>query len=372
MNLYDRYTEYYKPLLRQFCKEITDKYPPEAFANIPHPFIPSWGTRYEMSLVKMAVIGKETAGWDPNLPEYTSHIQQEQWNSSFDISEFQNLDYVGWTGGKGHRYTFWGFVMYFLAALYGVRNWEILKQRHFPNILNSFLWGNASAIESFDSIKKRTADIDLQAYQCARTAANSLNDYQHIQKLFSPNVSIIMCSRSECNFFLRNTEKVLMWNQNLVRLWKLANGNIVFNMPHPNNMRWNKGADFYAQTIRQGLIEHGLFRPMPEFMDCDQESEEILNSFFLKCKQNAGNTREAVAFIATELRKQQATMTVRMLCNILNRLDCKTTYGSKYEGGRGSYQMISRAWQYYQSQAPDIAESIATTFTLPNGKYAYE
>ena len=367
MNLYDRYTEYYKPLLRQFCKEITDKYPPEAFANIPHPFIPSWGTRYEMSLVKMAVIGKETAGWSPDLPEYISHIRNEDWNSSFDISEFQNLDYVKWT--DGHRYTFWGFVMYFLAALYGVKNWEILKQRHFPNILNSFVWGNASAIECEKSVGP---DVNKSALQCARQAAYSLNDYQHIQKLFSPNVSIIMCARPECDYYLRNTEKKLMWDQNLVRLWKLPKGDIVFNMPHPNRMRWDKGADFYAQIIRQGLMEHGLFQPMQGFIDCDRESEEILHTFFSKCKQNAKTTREAVAFIATELRKQQATMTVRMLCNILNQLGYKTTYGSIYKAGRGSYRMISCAWDYYKAQNPDIAESIATAFTLPNGNYAYE
>lgn len=367
MNLYDRYTEYYKPLLRQFCKEITDKYPPEAFAKIPHPFIPSWGTRYELSLVKMAIIGKETAGWDPELSKYIEDVQNEKWNSSFDISEFQNLDYVKWN--DGHRYSFFGFVMYFLAALYGVKNWEVLKQRHFPNILNSFLWGNASAIECEDSVGP---DVNKLAHQCARQAAGSLNDYQHIHNLFTPNVSIIMCSRAECNFYLRNTEKVLMWDQNLVRLWKIANGSIIFSMPHPNNMRWNKGADFYAQTIRQGMIEHGLFQPMPDFMDCDQESEEILNTFFSKCKQNAKNTREAVAFIATELRKQQATMTVRMLCNILNRLGYRTTYNSEYSAGRGSYKMISCAWDYYHVQAPDIAESIAMAFTLPNGKYAYE
>lgn len=370
-SLMERYSEYYKPLLQQFCKALTEKYPAEAFHGIPQPFIPAWGRRYELSLIKMAFIGKETAGWGKVLPEYIDDVQQGRWESSFDISEFQSLDYVSWT--NGHRYTFWGFVMYFLSALYGVKNWELLKQRQFPDILNSFLWGNVSAIESWGSAGV-WPDADPQAHQCARDAACQLNDYQHIQKLFSPNVSIITCSRGECNFYLRNMEKSLEWDRDNVRLWKLLDGSIVFNMPHPNNMRWNRGADFYAQTIRSGLIENGLFHPMREFMDCDKDAEETLNTFFSKCRTNASCTKEAVAFIAMELRKQRATMTVRMLCNILNQLGYRTRDKSKYTGGRGSYKMVAGAWQYYQEQLkrPDIAESIAVAFKKPTGEYAYE
>ena len=371
MDLMNRYSDYYKPLLQQFCKDITAKLPAEEFHGIPHPFIPAWGSSYEMSGVKMAIIGKETRGWAPCLPDYISEVQQGRWESSFDISEFQNLDYVDWN--NGHRHTFFGFVMYFLAALYGVKNWELLKQRHFPNILNSFVWGNVCAIESWGS-DGIPGDTNPVAHQCARDAAYILNDYCHVQKLFSPDVAIIMCARQECNSYLRNTKKTLVWDRDGVRLWQLSEGGFVFNMPHPNNMRWNLGADFYAQTIRRSLIENKLFQPLPEFLDCDKESEAILNLFFAQCTKNAHNTKEAVAFIATELRKQQATMTVRMLCDILNKLGYRTTYESQYLGGRGSYKMVAGAWSHYQEhlKQPAIAESIALAFTRPNGEYAYE
>ncbi len=368
-NIENRFVTYYTPLLNSFCKELTEKMPADAFHGIPHPFIPAWGTRYELSTIKMAIIGKETRGWDPCLPEYISAVQNGKWDLLSDIREFQNLDYVDWN--KGHRYTFWGFVMYFLAALYGVKNWEVLKQRNFPNILNSFLWANASAIECWNS-EGIPEGTDITAHQHAREAAVKLNDYQHIQRLFAPDVAIIMCSIGECNLFLRNITKTLVSNKNNVRVWKTERG-IIFNMPHPNNMRWNNGADFYAQTIRDGLIEHGLFQPLKEFMDCDKDAEKILEVFFSRCNDSAKNTKEAVAFIATELRKQQATMTVRMLCNILNELGYRTVYGSKYLAGRGSYKMVSSAWHYYQEHLnqSDTAESIALAFTKPNGDYAY-
>ena len=371
MNLMDRYINYYKPLLRTYCTKLIEQMPADEFHGIPHPFIPAWGTRYEQAIVKMAIIGLETRGWNPTLPEYIQHVQNEQWESSFDISEFQNLDYVDWTGGKGTRYTFWGFVMYFLAALYGVKNWEILKRREHANILNSFLWGNATAIERWESdgIPEGT---NPQAHQIARNAAYELNDFKHLQTIFAPDVSIIMCGKGPCHQFLRNIDKELLWERDNVCLWKTGKS-FIFSMPHPNNMKFNNGADSYAKTIREGLIEHGLFQHMPEFIDCDKEAEQLLDTFFSKCKSQARNTKEAVAFIATELRKHEATMTVRMLCNILNKLGYRTTYDSEYVAGRGSYKMVAGAWNYYQNylKQPDIAESITLAFTKPNGDYAY-
>ena len=181
-----------------------------------------------------------------------------------------------------------------------------------------------------------------------------------------------MCGKGPCHQFLRNIDKELLWERDNVCLWKTGKS-FIFSMPHPNNMKFNNGADSYAKTIREGLIEHGLFQPMPEFIDCDKEAEQLLDTFFSKCKSQARNTKEAVAFIATELRKHEATMTVRMLCNILNKLGYRTTYDSEYMAGRGSYKMVAGAWNYYQNylKQPDIAESIALAFTKPNGDYAY-
>ena len=370
MTLFDRYCEYYKPLLRQFCNTLTEELPIDSFKGIPHPFIPSWGKRYEQSMVKTAIIGLETCGWSPELPEYIGQVKNEQWESSFDMSEFQNLDYVNWSNGTMNRYSFWGFVMYFLASLYGVKNWEILKQRKHADILNCFVWGNACAIERWNShgIPEGTSP---EAHCVARETAQTLNDFQHIQKLFAPQVTIILCSRGDCNAFLRNTDKALLWDRNGVRLWAVDD-NLIFNMPHPNNMRWNYGADYYAKTIRTGLEEHGLFQPMQEFLDCDKEAKTILN-YFKQCKKYATNTKDAIAFIATELRKQDAKMTVRLLCEILNSLGYHTSYGTEYQAGRGSYRTIACAWRHYQEglNQPDVAESIALAFTKPNGDYAY-
>lgn len=370
MSLIESYREYYKPILRQFCRELTDQLPAESFQGIPHPFIPSWGIRYEQTMVKTAIIGLETCGWAPELHEYIAQVNKEHWDSSFDMSEFRNLDFVNWSNGTMNRYAFWGFVMYFLASLYGVKNWEILKQRKHADLLNCFVWGNVCAIEGWQS-KGIQEGTSPEAHAIAKKAAHALNDFQHIQKLFGPQVSIILCARGACDNYLRNTGKVLLWDKNGVRLWN-SGGSLIFNMPHPNNMRWNHGADYYANTIRTGLVEHGLFYPLAEFLDCDKEAENLLQ-FFKQCKKHASHTYDAIAFIATELRKQEAKMTVRLLCNLLNNLGYRTTYGSEYQAGRGSYRTIACAWRRYQEgfKQPDVAEAIALAFTKPNGDYAY-
>ncbi len=364
------YAEYYKPLLTRFCEKLTDRFPADAYEGIPHPFIPAWGQRYEQAMVKMAVIGLETRWWDPTLPTYIADVQSGRWESSFDVSEFQNLDYTQWT--NGHRHTFWGFVMYFLASLYEVENWEVLKQHRRPEILNGFVWGNATAIERWESEGIPKDIAKREAHQVARDAAYELNDYRHLQTIFAPNVSIIMCARGACNNYLRNTEKTLLWDKDGVRMWTTKDG-LIFNMPHPNAMRFGKGADYYAGTIRSGLLEHKLFYPLPEFMDCDQEAEAFLSDVLGKCKDCCRNTKQAVALIATELKKQDAKMTVRMLCNILNKLGYRTGYGTEYVAGRGSYRMIAGAWHYYRNvlNRPDTADAIALAFTKPNGDYAY-
>lgn len=372
MSLMDSYMEYYKPLLSKFCNNLTEKLPRESYCGIPHPFIPAWGNRYEQSLLKLAIIGLETRGWNPPLPEYIKDVQEGRWESSFDISDFQNLDFIGWTEGPVTRFKFWGFVMYLLAALYGVKNWEVLKRKEHSNILNCFVWGNATAIERWES-KGIPDGTDQNAWLIAREAAHELNDFQHIQRLFSPDVSIVMCERDVCDFYLRNTQKKVLWINNDVRFMQAGN-RFIFNTPHPLGMMFSgRGADFYAETIRTGLLEQGLFHPMQEFIDLDKETEAILHTFFSQCKKFASNTREAVAFIATELRKQDAKMTVRMLCQILNQLGFSTTYGTEYKGGRGSYKMVSGAWHYYHNvlKKQDVAESIAQAFTKPNGDYAY-
>ena len=363
------YQEHYKPLLRDFCQKL--KGTNLDFHGIPQLFIPCWGANYGKSDQKIAFIGLETYGWGKDLSKYIEDVLQEHWESSFDNSDFQNLAFRGW---GNTRYSFFGFVMYFLAALNGVKNWTVLKwDEKYINILNNFLWGNVSAIERWESYGVDRRIAKPQALEVARNAANELNDFCHMQKLFVPDVTIIMCGRDECNHFLRNTEKQLVSNEDDVRLWQSSDEKIIFNIPHPCRMKYTKGADFFAERIRAKLSEKKLFASLPQFDGYDQDVECALAEIVAELNPEKMSRRTAVANIAGALRKKNMTVMVPTLCDILNDAGYKTTYDEKYLGGRGSYRMVSCTWRYYHdSGKEDVANAIAEAFTKPDGTYAYE
>ncbi|MBQ7252059.1 MAG: hypothetical protein IJS32_05600 [Kiritimatiellae bacterium] len=149
-NLFMMFCNHYKPLVEEFADVLTKAGPAERYAKIPELFLPAWGTRYEQSLLKIAFIGRDTATWGEDIHKTIERVREGDWTGIFNQSEFRNLDYIDWNK-KGTRYTFWGFTLYFLAWLYGVENWELLKQKSHKDILSSFAWGNANSVERWDS-----------------------------------------------------------------------------------------------------------------------------------------------------------------------------------------------------------------------------
>jgi len=367
MKLKEKYDDYYRPLVEKYAKELRSSFPLEAYKTIPQLFLPQWGKNYERSLVKMAFVGLETYGWGDTY-NFLRQIENGDWDDVLSVSEFQNLDYVNWT--SGHRYTFWGFVMYFLGALYNVKNWEVLKQKKHANLLSDFVWGNATSIERWKNCNANVVCFDV--WNAVKKASIDFDDFQHIRILFNPQVVIMTCGKRVGRNYLRNTAKKMLWSKEQVDLYKTEDA-LIFHMPHPNNMRFNKGADFYASIVREGLKEHDLFVPLKQFSDIDMEVETFLKNLVGQLKKNAVSTKDAVAMVASALRKQDACISVRMLCRILNDAGYTTSYGTEYSAGRGSYKMIASVWKHFQylQKRPDIAEDIALAFTKPNGEYAY-
>lgn len=370
--LSERVRERYIPLLERFRAELLAKHPAEAYRGLSEIFLPAWGKAYERAPLKMAFVGLETYGWGCDLSVTIEKIGAKDWNHVFDVSEFQNLDYTQW---GLTRYTFWGFSLFFLAALYGVKDWNILKQRAHADILDHFVWGNAHAIESDKSKAVSKAvdsnKLDWATWADAFEASRPFNTFAHLQELFAPQVTIMMCAQDVCNAFLSACSPKLQWKRNKVRLFKVGDA-YVFNMPHPNRMKYEYGADAYAKTVREALQELGLFQPLPEFVNaCENEAQEILG-YLMACVKGKKTTREAVRAIAEELHRQGARMTVGRLCDVLNATGFRTRYDTEYTGGRGSYRMISCAYTWYDEHGePDVAEKIAQAFTKHDGSYAY-
>ena len=383
--LFETFCNYFKPLVKKFSDDLTKEGPPEQYAKIPELFLPAWGNRYEESLLKIAFIGRDTASWGADIHKTIDRVCEGDWNGIFDQSEFRALDYLGW--GNGTRYSFWGFTLYFLAWLYGVENWEILKKKQHKDILSSFAWGNANSIERWDSktIVKARAGMSSEEqkafnaiYGIVKNASRVFDDYSHFEKLLAPDVVFVMCEKRDCDFYLSNSNPgnpIFREDRADLRVFRIGKA-LVVNFPHPQGImfrRDNHKADYYAHQLRSVLEENGAFLPMKnEFLADAKMAKDFLDTFARQLDSKKLSTRDAVEKIALELRKQDACMTVPLLSRVLTEAGFHPTYGGNYQGGRGSYRMLSWFYWHFKNEKPDVAEAIAEAFKKPDGSYAYK
>jgi hypothetical protein len=78
--------------------------------------------------------------------------------------------------------------------------------------------------------------------------------------------------------------------------------------------------------------------------------------------------------LATFLHSNSMVMSGEELAEHLNRNKFLTSYGTEYEGGRGTYRLIRQTWKWLNDELglPKEAEHVALAFVKPDGGYAYE
>jgi len=74
------------------------------------------------------------------------------------------------------------------------------------------------------------------------------------------------------------------------------------------------------------------------------------------------------------LHSQKMAMSGDKLAEHLNRNNFLTSYGTEYQGGRGTYTLIKQTWNWlkHDLKLDDEAGSVALAFVKANGDYAYE
>jgi hypothetical protein len=78
--------------------------------------------------------------------------------------------------------------------------------------------------------------------------------------------------------------------------------------------------------------------------------------------------------LATFLHTNAMVMSGEELAEHLNRNKFLTSYGSEYQGGRGTYKLITQTWKWLHDDLGLAAEAehVAKAFVKPDGGYAYE
>ena len=199
----NEYMTTYTEKLRAFATELQgNALSTEAYKGIPYVFLPQYGTGYESAAVKMAFVGKETYGWIGWLNDFLHDAESGNWEKAWDMSAFQQCDYVSWTQGPMTRYKYWGFVMYLLADLYGINNWNALKKRSNPalSVLSSFAWGNVHAVETASSSGLDRTVLNPAAHSAALAAADKhLNSFTMLRESLRPDMTLITCGKADCD-----------------------------------------------------------------------------------------------------------------------------------------------------------------------------
>jgi hypothetical protein len=78
--------------------------------------------------------------------------------------------------------------------------------------------------------------------------------------------------------------------------------------------------------------------------------------------------------LASFLYNYRMTMSGEELAEHLNRNNFLTSYGTEYQGGRGTYTLIRETWNWIEIdlKLPNEAKKVAESFVKPDGSYAYE
>ena len=77
--------------------------------------------------------------------------------------------------------------------------------------------------------------------------------------------------------------------------------------------------------------------------------------------------------LAAFLNDNNKVMSGEELAEHLNRNDFTTSYGTKYQGGIGTYRLISETYKWTcENFGEDAAEKVARAFVTPSREYAFE
>ncbi len=83
--------------------------------------------------------------------------------------------------------------------------------------------------------------------------------------------------------------------------------------------------------------------------------------------------KEYIKRLATFLNDNGTIMAANELAEHLNRNNFKTSYGTEYEGGRGTYTLIHATYDWLVANGQQTeADNVAKAFPKPNGNYAFD
>lgn len=360
----------FTPLVQEFVREV-DLLPHINTKGMPQPLLPLFGSGYERSALKLVIVGQDTKKWG-DLNDFIAAEKKKPGSTlRADLDEFRGRGFVKW---GPRRQNFWGFVMMTLAALYGHADWGVMKHGKLTEILNSFGWAETNAVELYGSTA-RGLGVPENYWSEVRKAADNFNRIRHIIETLRPNAVLILNKGLNMQPYFEGYRLETIEKVGRMTHYRLPEVGVeVFHGPHPGSMNRIEGTGFFLDEIMKLLADRKLTAKFPLFTDGRDQVADTTD-YLLKNAPPLSpsfDKYDFVAWVAEELAKREVFMSVPTLVDLLNNPGGKTNYGKAFEGGRGSYRLVSGT--YYRLERAgknDAAKVVAQAFRKPNFEYAY-
>ena len=369
------YLSHYKPLVQQFCTEMQQgSY--EGLEHLPQPFLPLFGTGYEQSALRLLVVGQDAKGWRGHAPnggrQMDKFIKTEIAHPGHALSDvFSVMENHEFQGLPRNTHGFFGFVMATLAQVHGIQDWTVLKwDDQKKDVLSSFAWANANAVEI-----ERPTQVSPKTHEAARKASAPFNRLSHMLVTLAPDVVLITYKGLRGEFFDGLEVEEVPIDSTRFRHYRIESPKVdILHTRHMDDMRKRKqgGPWVFLNELRGILRDLGKAPVFPEFVAHEEESKEVLAYLMEAAGRPAGDKYAFIAWVAKELRKHGAFMSVPQLASLVNETGYRTSYGTKYLGKRGSYRLVRGAYRRHEGHAQDTAAAVAEAFRKPDFTYAYK
>jgi hypothetical protein len=371
-NLDQRYVEYYTPLVQDFIQEIDPLTHPDV-RGMPQPHLPLFGSGYEGSALKLVVVGQDTLGWGDLRQFIADEKARPGCRVKGELDEFRKRDFTQW---GPRRQTFWGFVMMTLAALHGQPDWGVMKRGGLVEILNSFAWAEGNAAELYTSVCKYLRGVPRGYWDKVRAAADGFDRFRHIVKTLRPDAALILYRGLDCDRYFDGLRREVVHQRGRLTHFYLPDTNThVFHAPHPISMNRRREIEHFCQGIKKLFIDSGLTPNFPKFVAGPEEGRKVIDHLSEKSPPITADFDKYafVVWVAEELTKRKAFMSVPTLANLVNEKGGRTNYGTVFDGERGSYRLVSGTYHRLERAGKnDAARRVAEAFRKPNFEYAYD
>jgi hypothetical protein len=265
--------------------------------------------------------------------------------------------------------------MMFLAALHGQDDWGAMKQGKMVEILDSFAWGNGNAVELYGSTASKIG-VPASYWDAIRRAGEPLNRFRHIQETLRPDVVVVMYRGIHIPTYFEGYHLETVSMDGRLTHYRLPEAGVdIFHVPHPGNMNRIEGTDYFRDKLKALFVEHGFTSIFSNFLSGQEEGKKAVEYLHARAPDitQSFDKYKFVGWVAEELAKRDAFMSVPALINLVNARGGETNYGTPFTGGRGSYRLVSGTyWRMMAAEFPDRARNVAVAFRRPNFEYAYE